>query len=156
MVCCRFGRQATTIGYREVCRSAFNNTLIAAFLQSAAIESLLKIVGLTSQGLPSPLQMFIFGTFAGGARGALTVVVDKIFAENKFEILNIKEKHEKAYHVARFVITFFASLKTAEYMCHDFKVPVELTHSVVLMQVADYGLGVGVDILFNPAPRAGE
>lgn len=150
MVLCRFGRQAVTTGYGEVCRIAFNNTLIAAVLQSAAVESLLKVVGLTSEGLPSPLQMFIFGTFAGGTRGALTVAVDK------FDILNIKEKHEKAYHVARFVITFFASLKTAEYMCHDFKVPVELTHSVVLIQLADYGLGVGVDILFNPAPRAGE
>lgn len=147
---CRFGRQLVTAGYEGVCRSAFNNTLIAGALQSAAVESLLKVVGLTSKGLPTPFNMFLFGAFAGGVREAMGVVIDK------FDVFDIKTQYEKPYHIFRFALTFFASIKAAEYMCHDFNIPVTLTRSVVLMELGDYGLGMFVDVMFNPAPRVDE
>ena len=144
LLLCSFGRQLVTSGYKGVCRSAFNNTLIAGALQSTAVESLLKVVGLTSKGLPSPFNMFLFGAFAGGVRGAMEKVIDK------FDVFELKNEYEKVYHVTRFVLTFFASIKAAEYMCHDFNIPVTLTKSVVLMELGDYGLGMFVDVMFNP------
>jgi len=143
---CRFGRQLVTSGYEGVCRSAFNNTLIAGVFQSAAVESLLKVVGLTSKGLPSSFNMFLFGAFAGGVRGAMGKVIDRF----NNEVFDIKNQYEKPYHIIRFALTFFASIKAAEYMCHDFNIPVTLTKSVVLMELGDYGLGMFVDVMFNP------
>jgi type III secretory pathway component EscT len=147
---CHFGRQLVTEGYKGVCRSAFNNTLIAGALHSTAVESLLKVVGLTSKGLPSPFNMFLFGAFAGGTRECIGVVIDK------FDVFDIKKQYEKTYHTIRFALTFFASIKAAEYMCHDFNIPVTLTKSVVLMELGDYGLGLFVDVMFNSAPRSDE
>lgn len=144
---CRFGRQIASSGYEGMCRSAFNNTLITGVLQSAAIESLLKVVGLTSAGMPSPFNMFLFGAFAGATREGLGVVVDKI------DVFNMKERYENPFQVIRFAITFFTSMKVAEHICHDFGIPVKLDLSVIAVALADYGLGYTIDKAFDPSPR---
>jgi hypothetical protein len=141
---CYFGRQLIASTYQEVCRGAFNSMLVTAALKSEAIGSLMKAVGITAKRFPAAHNLFFFGAIAGGTRGALVVVI------NKLDFFNMKKHYEKPYQVFQFALTFFASLKMAEFTCKSFNVPVRLSAKVVIIGLSDYGLSLFVNELFDP------
>lgn len=141
---CYFGRQLIAATYQEACRGAFNGMVLTAALKSQPVESLMKVVGITTRNFPASRNLFFFGAVAGGTRGALVIAIDKL------DVLNIKESYEKPYQVFRFAITFFASLKMAEFTCKSFNIPVKLSWKVVFIELSDYGLSLAMNQVFDP------
>ena len=141
---CYFGRQLITSTYQEVCRGSFNSLVVTVALKSEAAGSLMKVVGITAKRFPAAHNLLFFGAIAGGTRGAMIVVIDKL------DFFNMKKRYEKPYQVFRFAVTFFASLKMAEFTCRCFNVTVNLSAKVVVIGLSDYGLSLFMDELFDP------
>ena len=146
---CYFGRKLIVSTYQEACKGAFNGMVLTAALKSPPFESLMKVVGITTRNFPASRNLFFFGAVAGGTRGALVVVIDRM------DFLSIKESYEKPYQIFRFAITFFASLKIAELACKSFNVPMNLSWKVVFIELSDYGLSLAMNQVFDPlrSPR---